>query len=510
MSEAELSWEDDEDRWIDRRRQYLEADYDLREPVAEALAYSELGYFNGGISKKTGTSASTVKKYKERLLDRFGPGPLSETPPAPAHPEVDLNTSMHDLRTCPSCDASSIVSVREAKAAFPSPSDGLSSAIRSAESGEATHVCTSCHKTQKLGAATDSTSYTPSGLYENVPEAMREHDRWVCWREEDRNGKPTKVPIAPWATDGVRSIDKGNPHVWATFRKASNFADKTPGWGLGFVFDRSGPLVGVDLDDCIVDDELTETAAEIVDRFDAYTELSPSGTGLHIIAEGELPPDVANKNDSAGVEIYDRDRFFTVTGRVYSDGPVADRSGAVEWVESEFLEERDISLSESEELAHEPSSPLYGISVADVYPELPVGVNCEHPEHGSSTGSNFKITEGGETAVCWHGPHAVGQGDGCGLSAVHLLAMQALGLEECDEVRERWREDDEMVFETWKYAIEEYDLPPEPAPSRALSHLAAEMGLDVGADDVKDRKNAYRTARLAAKHNYDIDIDPNH
>jgi primase-polymerase (primpol)-like protein len=68
----------------------------------------------------------------------------------------------------------------------------------------------------------------------------------------------------------------------------------------------------VDLDDCRdpTTGELTSWAQDIVDRLDSYSEVSPSGRGVHVIVEGELPP---GRNRRGDVEMYDEARFFTVT-----------------------------------------------------------------------------------------------------------------------------------------------------------------------------------------------------
>jgi len=34
---------------------------------------------------------------------------------------------------------------------------------------------------------------------ETIPETLHERDQWVCWREEGRDGKPTKIPVTPGA-----------------------------------------------------------------------------------------------------------------------------------------------------------------------------------------------------------------------------------------------------------------------------------------------------------------------
>jgi hypothetical protein len=55
---------------------------------------------------------------------------------------------------------------------------------------------------------------------------------------------------------------------------------------MTFCFTESGPFVGSDLNDVKVGGEFTEEARTIVQRLDSYTEVSSSGTGLHVIAEG--------------------------------------------------------------------------------------------------------------------------------------------------------------------------------------------------------------------------------
>jgi putative DNA primase/helicase len=45
---------------------------------------------------------------------------------------------------------------------------------------------------------------------------------------------------------------------------------------------------------------------------EGYVEISPSGTGIHIIVEGSVRDGGMRKGK---VEMYGRGRFFTITGR---------------------------------------------------------------------------------------------------------------------------------------------------------------------------------------------------
>lgn len=153
-----------------------------------------------------------------------------------------------------------------------------------------------------------------------IPQALRERPNWVVWRTETRDGKPTKVPCVPMGR-GHASVD--NPRTWTDFDTAHAAYRSTRGRaaydGIGYVFSESDPFCGIDLDRAYgADGELLPEALLILGRFDSYSEVTPSGKGLHIIIEAALPPDARHRravgDSGMAVEIYDRLRFFTVTG----------------------------------------------------------------------------------------------------------------------------------------------------------------------------------------------------
>ena len=141
---------------------------------------------------------------------------------------------------------------------------------------------------------------------------MKDLEQWVCWRLEARgqNAKPTKVPYSPRSGTRARSDD---PATWGTLAEAERAAEKDFD-GIGFVFATSDPFCGVDLDSCVDPEtgEIEPWATKVLDELDSYTEISPSGTGLHVIVRSKLPP---GGNRKGRVEMYDRGRFFTITRR---------------------------------------------------------------------------------------------------------------------------------------------------------------------------------------------------
>ncbi|MDB9234589.1 hypothetical protein PN419_14900 [Halorubrum ezzemoulense] len=186
------------------------------------------------------------------------------------------------------------------------------------------------------------------GDQENIPERLRERDQWVCWREAERDGKPTKIPVTPGA-GGFASATESE--TWASFEAALDYTETEYADGVGFVFTDDDPIVGVDLDDCRgpETDDVDDAALDIIERLDSYTEVSPSGTGYHVLITGELPE---GRNRRGSVELYDTARFFTVTGDHVERTPtrVARRQDALTAIHREYVQDIDRdTASESEQ-----------------------------------------------------------------------------------------------------------------------------------------------------------------
>ncbi|OAQ51369.1 hypothetical protein HTG_17685 [Natrinema mahii] len=172
-----------------------------------------------------------------------------------------------------------------------------------------------------------------------LPAELQERDQWVCWREEPRDGKPTKIPVTPSTGEFASSTD---PETWASVETALKYADSGDADGVGFVFTDDDPIVGVDLDNCRDPEtgDADDVAEDIIERLDSYTEISPSGTGFHVLIEGELPD---GRNRRGSIELYDTARFFTVTGDSLEELPdrVARRQDALEAVHREYVQDTD-------------------------------------------------------------------------------------------------------------------------------------------------------------------------
>lgn len=170
---------------------------------------------------------------------------------------------------------------------------------------------------------------------------------WVAWVEEVPEGRDrlTKVPYAP-RTDSKAS--SANPSTWADRTRAAACHPRLlegdngrTGGGVGIMLGEFDGLAlgGIDLDGCLdIADNVEPWAAEIVDRFDTYTEVSPSGLGLKAFFSYD-PADLTacrehlrdsewGRNFGAahqGPEIHLGRRFFAVTDQHFDGTPTAIR-----------------------------------------------------------------------------------------------------------------------------------------------------------------------------------------
>ena len=173
-------------------------------------------------------------------------------------------------------------------------------------------------------------------LRENVPKELQQLDQWVMWRKEVRKGEPTKVP---YQTNRKRA-DSTKPDTWTSFEATletlggGNHFD-----GVGFVFSPEDPYSGGDIDKAT-----EEEARPWIERFDSYTERSPSGEGFHFICKAKVPKGT-NRDEG---ELYSSGRFFTMTGDVVHDKPIREAQDAAEEFYA-FLRRHESDPNEAEE-----------------------------------------------------------------------------------------------------------------------------------------------------------------
>ena len=149
---------------------------------------------------------------------------------------------------------------------------------------------------------------------DGIPGALIRRPQWVLWRLVSRDDRWTKEPLQ---CNGRRA-SATDPKTWTDFETGLTVYRAGGSDGIGFVLTRDDGLFCVDLDG--VRDPASGVLSELAQQWlalETYTELSPSGTGLHLWVAGVLPADPARRGGGrrAGpVEVYAYDRFMTVTG----------------------------------------------------------------------------------------------------------------------------------------------------------------------------------------------------
>jgi putative DNA primase/helicase len=154
--------------------------------------------------------------------------------------------------------------------------------------------------------------------------------QFVVWRYETRPGedKPTKVPYNPHTGNRASST---NPATWGHLQDASKAVEKGFYSGIGLIITK--PFVGIDFDYCIDESGNIDPAIkEAIDWFGSYTEISPSGKGLHVLVKGSFQGPGFNRTvDGRKIELYQEGRYFTLTGNQLSGAPsvIEDRTDFV-------------------------------------------------------------------------------------------------------------------------------------------------------------------------------------
>lgn len=176
---------------------------------------------------------------------------------------------------------------------------------------------------------------------EGIAPALTERPQWVLWTwGRTDKGKWTKLPTRP----NGRLASTSDPSTWSPFETVLASYRRGGYPGLGYIFGDSDPFTGVDLDD--VRDPGTGTlldwAFEVVEQLQTYTDVSVTGTGVKLVARADLPGKRRRRNDhpgGGGVEMYQRRRFFALTGHtVGGQSDVRPRQDVINRLQEQLLE----------------------------------------------------------------------------------------------------------------------------------------------------------------------------
>lgn len=235
-------------------------------------------------------------------------------------------------------------------------------------------------------------------IRQTLPPELLELEQWVCWkyeRDPQRSEKPRKTPKSPHTGGNAQS---NNPDTWGTFEQAAAAAIRRGFTGVGFMF--HGQHLGIDIDHCrdAETGEINEIARDIIARMGSYAEVSPSGTGIHILCSGMLPNGGKGRRKGE-VEVYGIGRYFTVTGKAVGDtGVLGDGSEAVKAVIADYIGAKPATAGGSQHL-QQVTQPL-----ADATQHIQRAVQPLADDALLSIARHSK--DGDRFARLWSGDHA--------------------------------------------------------------------------------------------------------
>lgn len=180
-----------------------------------------------------------------------------------------------------------------------------------------------------------------------IPACLRDLPQWVVWKLGVRatGDKPTKLPYQ--TNDALAKAN--DPSTWTTFDKAHERFLRGGYDGPGFEFNETDPFCGVDLDGARDPStgKVSEWARNIILVFKSYAEVSPSKTGVKIFVRGKwpctkhkipLPEEEKVSDKEPGIEVYDRTRYFAVTGwRVAGATEIRECQYELEWLQRMYF-----------------------------------------------------------------------------------------------------------------------------------------------------------------------------
>ncbi|WP_342304813.1 phage/plasmid primase, P4 family [Methanolobus sp. ZRKC5] len=192
--------------------------------------------------------------------------------------------------------------------------------------------------------------------FNNFPPELNELPQWVMWKLEYRpeQAKPSKIP---YTVDNIRA-SATDSDTWNMFDNCIEALETGLYHGIGFVFSEDDDYIGVDWDN-VRDPETGDIDPEVIQEIrdlDSYAEISQSGTGLHVITVGKKP---GERCRSGCREMYDKERFFVMTGNHLENTPFEIKPASSEVLKSIY---HKIAPDEKEKM--ETSKPVGGRKVS--------------------------------------------------------------------------------------------------------------------------------------------------
>jgi putative DNA primase/helicase len=163
--------------------------------------------------------------------------------------------------------------------------------------------------------------------FDHIPDELKELDQWLVWSikpHPETPGDYIKPPKNPATGGGAGKKDAAN---WSTYDVVRQHYQAGHCDGIGFVVTADQGIVFVDFDgvrDPDTGEIIVPEVRQIIADADSYTEVSCSGTGIHILVRGRKPAGWTKQKPTAAdgtqyaIEVYDNHPIY-LTGHLIGD-----------------------------------------------------------------------------------------------------------------------------------------------------------------------------------------------
>lgn len=175
---------------------------------------------------------------------------------------------------------------------------------------------------------------------------------------------PKSWKVKPFGVFGSRGKSRDNPRTGekAKANSPETFSDFETAYNAleigccnGSKYEGLGLLIyngfcAIDIDHCIDEKgNLSDMAKDIITKMGSYTEISPSGTGIHIIfTMSDFQYDKVKyyiNNRKIGLEVYISGctgKYVTITGNTINDNVVTDNPPALQEILDKYMQKEQL------------------------------------------------------------------------------------------------------------------------------------------------------------------------
>lgn len=174
--------------------------------------------------------------------------------------------------------------------------------------------------------------------FASIPQSMRVVRRWCVWRKQSGGRKIPFCVLTGGHWSRSERCKSDTPTMWVSFDEALHCFVKSNGHLSGLSFALGDGWWGVDFDKVIVDGKMHPQVKSWLVLLGGYQELSQSERGKHVVNNGGVLSDAFLGTAETGrqfkgipavgmaTEVYDRRRFFYLTGKGGGD-PIENQAG---------------------------------------------------------------------------------------------------------------------------------------------------------------------------------------